>query len=90
MDFLIKEITELTSEWYSLISEEHHKDRDCHWYINIKWSYGDKPRYVVEHYGYVYDEVYELFNTYEEALQRLKEELLKAINEEKQNNEKFE
>jgi hypothetical protein len=47
-------ITELSSLWYNIVGSDHHKDRDCHWYINKVWSYGDKPFYRVEHYGYVY------------------------------------
>ena len=26
---LIKEITDLTQQWYALIGPDHHKDRDC-------------------------------------------------------------
>lgn len=48
--------TELTNLWYRIVSLDHHKDRDCHWYINKVWSYGQKPYYRVEHYGYIYDE----------------------------------
>jgi len=35
----LKTITNLTNEWYQLISRDHHKDRDCHFYINTVWSY---------------------------------------------------
>ena len=38
-----KEITELTTLWYNIISLGHHKDSDCHWYINKVWSYGGEP-----------------------------------------------
>ena len=30
---IVEEITKLTDEWYFLIGKDHHKDRDCHWYI---------------------------------------------------------
>jgi hypothetical protein len=78
---LIEEITKLTKEWYTLIGPEHHKDRDCHWYIETKWSYGQFPTYSVRHYGYILDEVNEIYNSYELALGRLKELLTKEIKE---------
>ena len=86
---MIDEITKLTDEWYRLIGKDHHKDRDCHWYIQTTWSYGLSPKYVVQHYGYIIDTIQEEFNTYEEALDFLKETLIKEIDEYKkyQNNE---
>ena len=50
-----KEILKLTSLWYEYVGMDHHKDRDCHWYINKVWSYGDVPYYRIEHHGYIYD-----------------------------------
>ena len=47
-----EEITELTERWYRYVNFDHHKDRDCHWYITKQWSYGDKPFYVATHSGY--------------------------------------
>jgi hypothetical protein len=90
MNTIIEEITKLTNEWYNLIGGEHHKDRDCHWYINTKWSYGQHPVYVLEHYGYVYDEIITEFKSYDEALLALKEELQYAIDQYKKNYEDFE
>ena len=84
MDKTIKEITTLTDEWYRLIGGGHHKDRDCHWYIETKWSYGYKPEYTIRHYGYILDEIEELWDTYELALNRLKEILEEKIKEEKE------
>jgi hypothetical protein len=81
---MIEEITKLTAEWYHLIGSDHHKDRDCHWYINTKWSYGRAPVYVVEHYGYILDHFDGQCDTYEEALRILKLKLEDAIAEEKQ------
>lgn len=93
MDKTIKEITDLTSEWYELIGSDHHKDRDCHWYIETKWSYGNKAEYIIRHYGYILDEIDERWNTYDLALNRLKEILKEKIKEEKElqeNNENIE
>jgi len=79
----IQEVTKLTEDWYRLIGQYHHKDKDCHWYIETKWSYGLSPTYIVRHYGYILDEVDEEFETYEEALNFLKDFLIKSIEEEK-------
>ena len=45
-------LTKLTERYYSLISKDHHKDRDCHFYINKIYSYGNEPYYEFEHCGY--------------------------------------
>lgn len=52
---LEEEITMLTSKWYKYVNLDHHKDRDCHWYIEKRWSYGDEPYYQAHHYGYIID-----------------------------------
>lgn len=75
----IDEITSLTDEWYSLIGKDHHKDRDCHWYIETKWSYGQSPSYSIHHYGYILDEISENWSSYELAMGRLKEILTEEI-----------
>jgi hypothetical protein len=79
MKTIIEEITELTEEWYKLIGPNHHKDRDCHWYIETKWSYGQPPIYIMQHYGYIISELKETWKTYELALERLKEILTEEI-----------
>jgi hypothetical protein len=76
-------ITKLTEEWYKLISGEHHKDRDCHFYIETEWSYGYPPKYFVRHYGYILDEVQEEYETYEKAQDGLISLLSRAIDDEK-------
>jgi hypothetical protein len=76
-----QEITKLTQEWYALMGEDHHKDRDCHWYIETKWSYGQVPTYCVIHHGYVYDRIDENWSSYQGALNRLREILIDAIKE---------
>lgn len=83
MKEIIEEITKLTDEWYFLIGKDHHKDRDCHWYIETKWSYGLPPTYEVQHWGYIRDEVRVVCFSYNDALVALKTELENAIREEK-------
>lgn len=83
MNILVEEITKLTDEWYFLIGKDHHKDHDCHWYIETKWSYGLSPTYVIWHYGYILDEIHEECDSYEIALLKLKKILTEKIAEEK-------
>lgn len=50
---LEEEITVLTEKYYKYVSLDHHKDRDCHFWIEKKWSYGNPPTYSAHHTGYV-------------------------------------
>ena len=49
-----KTLIELTAEYYALINRDHHKDKDCHFYIQKIYSCGDEPywQYQFLHYGY--------------------------------------
>jgi hypothetical protein len=67
-----KRLLLLTQFWYEYVGCDHHKDRDCHFYINKKWSYGHPAVYYVDHYGYMSEYKGEgEFATYEEALDEL-------------------
>lgn len=81
MNNIIEEITKLTEEWYDLIGGDHHKDRDCHWYIETKWSYGNPPTYMVQHWGYIIDYIEEVCESYDSALIKLRDILLQEIQE---------
>lgn len=72
-------ITLLTGLWCSIIQGDHHKDRDCHWSIVTKYSYGEKAKYCVEHSGYVYHDVSEQYPDYKSAQAGLCSLLEKAI-----------
>jgi hypothetical protein len=70
----------LTKFWYDYVGCDHHKDRDCHFYINKVWSYGHEPYYRIEHYGYMSElDDKEEYQTYEAAIDslivRLEEEI---------------
>ncbi len=52
---LEKEIEILTQKWYRYVNLDHHKDRDCHWYITKTYSYGDEAYYEAHHSGYILD-----------------------------------
>lgn len=75
------EITELTERWYELIGDDH-KDRDCHWYVEMRWSYGLPQVYVVVHEGDTFERIEEEFDTYAEAMEGMKAYLERAISEE--------
>jgi len=80
---LVEDITKLTEKWYFMIGKDHHKDRDCHWYIETKWSYGRPPMYTVQHFGYIIHPAIEIeCNSYDEALLLLKNVLEQHIAEE--------
>jgi hypothetical protein len=44
---------ELTNFWYDYVGVDHHKDRDCKFYINQVYEYGKAPFWRIEHYGYI-------------------------------------
>jgi len=52
---LEQEIIKLTEKWYRYVNLDHHKDRDCHWYITKTYSYGDEAYYEAHHSGYILD-----------------------------------
>ena len=49
---LEEEIILLTAKWYKYVGMDHHKDRDCHWYITKTYSYGQEPYWIASHHGY--------------------------------------
>ena len=64
---------EATERWYSFVGKDHHKDRDCHWFVcaEEQWSYGHSPEkteWVVRHHGYVADEQEFYGSTREDAM----------------------
>jgi hypothetical protein len=79
-----KDIVKLSEQWHDLISGDHHKDKDCHWYIETRWSYGEQPKYRVLHHGYVTDNIEITCVSYETALMELKTILKRAIERQKE------
>ena len=49
----IQKITELTNKWYTYVNLDHHKTKDCIWYIETAYKYGEPPKYIACHYGYI-------------------------------------
>ena len=50
---LEEEIIILSNKLYKYVSLDHHKDRDCHWYIEKIYSYGQEPYFIASHNGYL-------------------------------------
>lgn len=67
---LEERFTALTEKWMGVIGQEHHKDRDCHFYIERVWSYGDPPYWRARHSGY-WSEWDCSADTYEDCLKRM-------------------
>jgi hypothetical protein len=81
MENLEEQIVKLTEKWMMYIKDDHHKDRDCHWYINKVYSYGEPAKYRVEHYGYIGSEyVSKDVDTEEDAMLLLISRLTIEIN----------
>ena len=77
---LNKEIARLANIWYNYVSTDHHKDRDCHFYIETVWSYGEEPFYRAVHNGYIMEDWQSLkCNSYEIAQKVLHNKLLNEI-----------
>ena len=45
----------LLAEHYAALAGDVRKDRDGHWQISCRWSYGEPLGWFVEHDGYAYD-----------------------------------
>jgi hypothetical protein len=45
----------LVAEYYEALAGDVRKDRDAHWQISERWSYGERTGWFVEHDGYCYD-----------------------------------
>ena len=77
---LEQEILELTKQWMDYVSQDHHKDRDCHWYVTKVYSYGEEPYYEAHHAGYILDSwTSPRCGTEEMALTLLRDKLKKAF-----------
>lgn len=80
-----QEITRLSEIWYQYVGQDHHKDKDCHWYIEKYYSYGEPPYYQAFHWGYI-DGDFEgsKCQTIEEAEQELLNAIKFAIHRQKE------
>lgn len=78
-------LADLIETYNTLIVKDHHKDRDCHFYITKTYSYGHFVGWNVVHKGYCNSiEGNYGFDSEGEAENFLKETLSKWIDEELQ------
>lgn len=80
-----QQVKDLCLKYYQVISPDHHKDRDCHFFIAKRWSYGQWPTYEIWHSGYLMEDQPEQkveFAAYEDARDGLIAMLTRAIAEE--------
>jgi hypothetical protein len=71
-----KQITILTNKWNYYVSMDHHKDRDCHFYIEKHWAYGKPPVYLAYFNSYLDDDWVGLVrSTLDEAEKDLRDRL---------------
>jgi hypothetical protein len=71
-------IDRLLKLWYSLIGGDHHKDRDCWFFIEREYCTYEKPSWSVRHYGYILGDYTEAFETFEKAQEGLIELIAEA------------
>lgn len=84
MTSLEEEIVKLTQIWQYFVGQDHHKDRDVHWYITQYYSYGDKPYFQARHYGYIANDFEGTkCTTLEEAQEELRDTLIVEIHKAK-------
>lgn len=76
-----KRLEDLTSFWMSLLTD-HHKDRDCHFYITHDFKYHTGLELTVSHSGYVADYWEVKVDNMDEAYSVLERMLHKQILEE--------
>jgi len=76
MQALTEQLLEL---WYELIGGDHHKDRDCHFYIERNFSTYRKSEWRLHHRGYLIGDYEETFSTYKEAEKGLQDLLIEQM-----------
>lgn len=81
----IENVRKLTAEWYKLISKDHHKDTDCHFFIRTQFSYDGELRYGIEHYAYLAEDFDEGYSTYYDCLGGLERRIVEMIKDHKDN-----
>lgn len=77
-------LIELTNKWYEYVSGDHHKDRDCHFYIMLDYKYGETPIFEIDHYGYIGGEFHAKAHTLEKAKTILEQRIKRMIEVERE------
>ena len=71
-------IEELVSFWQGLLVD-HHKDRDCHFYITYDFKYHTGLELTVSHSGYIADDFHITVKDINEAMSVLERQLHRQI-----------
>lgn len=72
-------IQKLNELWYAFVCIDHHKDRDCHFNLRLKFSEKESPKWLALHTGYIYDMAPEKFESLSEAANYLVKNIEKAL-----------
>ncbi len=72
-------ICKLMALWYRTIGLRRHEDRDCHFTIETRFSYGGQVRFILKHQGHLEKDIQEEFWSYELAEQALMQHLNRRI-----------
>jgi hypothetical protein len=78
MDHNEQIIEKLLKLWYSIIGGDHHKDRDCWFFIERDYCTYSEPSWSVKHHGYILGDYNESFDTFIKAQEGLIEFLGEA------------
>jgi hypothetical protein len=82
MDHNEQIIERLLKLWYSIIGGDHHKDRDCWFFIERDYCTYQKSSWSVRHAGYILGEYNESFETFVKAQEGLIEFLVEGCAQE--------
>lgn len=82
MDHNEQIIERLLKLWYELIGGDHHKDRDCWFFIEREYCTYKAPEWSVRHHGYILKDYTESFPTLEKAQEGLIEFLIEGCAQE--------
>jgi hypothetical protein len=82
MDHNEQTIEQLLKLWYSLIGGDHHKDRDCWFFIEREYCTYNEPSWNVRHSGYIRSDYTESFTSFEKAQEGLIEFLIEGCAQE--------
>lgn len=67
--------------WCSFVCSDHHKDRNCHFELRLKFSEKESPKWLALHLGYLYDMPPGKFDSLAEAANYLVQNMEKALGE---------
>jgi hypothetical protein len=73
-----KLIERLLKLWYELIGGDHHKDRDCWFFIEREYCTYKTPRWNIRHSGYILGDYNHEFSSFESAQEGLIEFLIEG------------